>query len=201
MAPNTLLRVKLSLMMFFEYAVWGAWMPILSATLINRHIQPQAVGNTYSAMWLGCMITPFIGGQLVDRLMPSQRFLAVSHLLAAGAAFVMAMQSTPNGFILWMLIWSLMFAPSLGITNSIALHHIGELGGDEALREKNFSQIRTAGTIGWIVSGLVLTAWMSYAHVTKADTGPVPEMILTGIMGIVMVLLSLALPNTPPSTG
>src|SRR5580658_2484004 len=109
---NTSLRFRLAAMMFWEYAVWGAWMPILSATLINRHIEPQAVGNTYSALWLGCMITPFIGGQLVDRLMPSQKFLSISHLLAAGAAIVMSTQTTSGGLILWMFIWSLMFSPS-----------------------------------------------------------------------------------------
>src|SRR5579884_3917260 len=144
------LRIMLSGMMFLEYAVWGAWMPILSATLFNRHIEPVSVGMVYSALWLGCLISPFLGGQLVDRLMPSQHFLAISHLLAAGAAYVMAMQTTSSGLILWMLIWALMFAPSLGITNSIAFQHIEKIGGTEAEREREFSVIRTAGTVGWI---------------------------------------------------
>src|SRR5437762_1419000 len=54
------LRAQLAFMMFLQYAVWGAWMPILSATLINRGIQPVWVGGIYTALWLGCMVTPFI---------------------------------------------------------------------------------------------------------------------------------------------
>ncbi|HLK56855.1 MAG TPA: MFS transporter [Chthonomonadaceae bacterium] len=193
-------RIQLAVMMFLEYAVWGAWMPILSATLINRHIEPANVGTVYSALWLGCMITPFIGGQLVDRLMPSQVFLGVSHLLAAGAAYMMSQQTTASGLILWMLIWALCFAPSLGITNSIAFHHIDRMGGDEAIRERSFSIIRTAGTIGWIVAAFILVGFMTITHADpKAVTGAIPEMTLTAVLGVVMAIFSFTLPNTPPS--
>ncbi|MBV9866543.1 MAG: MFS transporter [Abitibacteriaceae bacterium] len=198
---RAIVRVLLSVMMFIEYAVWGAWMPILSATLINRGIQPQDVGNTYAALWLACIISPFIGGQLVDRFMPSQIFLAVSHLLAAGAAFMMATQTTAHGFMLWMFIWSLLFAPSLGITNSIAFFHIEKVEKDEARRERDFSWIRTAGTIGWIVAGFVLTGYMLLTHAAdpKGLHGPIPEMQLAGILGVIMAIFSLFLPHTPPA--
>src|SRR5579862_2522537 len=114
---KTSLRIQLAFMMFWEYAAWGAWMPILSATLINRHIPPASVGAVYSCLFLGCVLSPFLGGQLVDRFMPSQIFLGISHLLAAGAAYMMSLQTTASGLEVWMLIWALLFAPSLGITN------------------------------------------------------------------------------------
>src|SRR4051812_17523773 len=101
------LRLRLAGMMFLEYAIWGAWMPILGGTLYNRGVPPQTIGNVYAMMWLGCGISPFLGGQLADRVMPSQIFLALSHLLAAGAAWMFAQQTTGSGFMLWMLIWSL----------------------------------------------------------------------------------------------
>src|SRR6476469_6897899 len=98
------MRLRLAAMMFLEYAVWGAWMPILSATLFNRGVPGDAIGTIYGALWLACAITPFLSGQLVDRLMPSQRFLGISHLLAAGAAFVLSAQSTTNGYLLWLFL-------------------------------------------------------------------------------------------------
>ena len=86
--PRRKLRGLLAGMMFLEYAVWGAWMPILSATLISRNVPGGEVGNIYGGMWLACIITPFLGGQLADRWMPAQKFLSLAHLLAAGAALV-----------------------------------------------------------------------------------------------------------------
>lgn len=194
------LRFQLSAMMFLQYAVWGAWMPILSATLINRHIEPVAVGQVYAALWLGCLISPFLGGQLVDRYMPSQVFLGISHLLAAGAAYVTSIQTTASGLILWMLIWALLFAPSLGITNSIAFQQIDRMDTDEASRERDFSRIRTMGTIGWIVAAFLLTAFVQVTHADpKGITGAIPEMQLAALLGILMGIYSFTLPNTPPA--
>lgn len=193
-------RLRLAAMMFLEYAVWGAWMPILSATLFNRGVPGGDIGNIYGALWLACAITPLLSGQLVDRLMPSQWFLGISHLLAAGAAFMLSVQSTTNGYLLWLFIWALLFAPSLGITNAIALHHLDKAGLNEAGKEREFSWIRTAGTIGWIVAAFLLVGFVS---VTGADatgkTGPLTEMRLAGALGILMAIYSFTLPNTPPS--
>ena len=192
-------RLQLILMMFLEYAIWGAWMPILSATLINRGVQPAQVGYVYGALWAACIVSPFLGGQLVDRIMPSQVFLGLSHLLAAGAAFVAAQQTDPMLITLWMFLWALLFAPSLGITNSITFQQVDKFGGDEAQRERDFSIIRTAGTLGWIVAAVLLTFYMRFAHTDpKAITGPIPEMMLAGIVGLVMAVYSFTLPNTPP---
>ncbi|MDQ3812585.1 MAG: MFS transporter [Armatimonadota bacterium] len=195
------LRAVLAGMMFLEYAVWGSWMPILGATLSNRGVQPQNIGNVYAAMWLACIISPFLGGHLADRLMPSQIFLGISHLLAAGAAFILANQTTDTGIIVWMFIWALLFAPSLAITNSIAFHQIDRTGGDEASRERDFSWIRTAGTIGWIVAAFVLFGFISLTRSgdPKGVTGPIPEIQLTGLLGVIMAVYSFFLPHTPPS--
>lgn len=193
------LRVFLSGMMFLEYAVWGAWMPIIGATMINRGMEPQYIGVLFGALYLGCIVTPFIGGQLVDRFMPSQVFLGISHLLAAAAAWWVAGQTTVWGLIGSMFVWALLFAPSLGITNSIAFYHIDRISSDEAEREREFSWIRTAGTLGWIVASFLLFYYMTLTHADpKAKVGAIPEMQLTAILGVVMGLYSFLLPNTPP---
>src|SRR6476619_4740239 len=121
-------RIPLAAMMFLEYAVWGAWTPILGATLASRlHASGAEIGLVYLMLWVACIITPFIGGQLVDRYLPSQVFLGIAHLIGAGAAWMMSQQTEigsiglfpphATGLVLWMGIWSLVFAPTLGITN------------------------------------------------------------------------------------
>lgn len=193
-------RALLTGMMFLEYAAWGAWMPILGATLTNRGVAPQEIGFVYAALYLACIITPFLGGQLVDRLMPSQVFLGLSHLLGAVAAFLCARQTTAWGVIGWLFVWALFFAPTLGITNSIAFFHIDREGGDEAHRERIFSWIRTAGTLGWIVAAFILVWYMRATGADpKASHGAIPEMMLTGWLGVAMGLFCFLLPNTPPA--
>ncbi|CCW36078.1 sugar phosphate permease [Chthonomonas calidirosea] len=194
------LRMRLILMMFWEYAAWGAWMPIISDTLEHRGISATSTGAIFGAFWLGCVITPFIGGQIADRFMPSQIFLGIAHILAAIAAFTMAHQHSVIGLYASMLAWSLVFAPTLGITNSITLHHVSRYVENEKIREREFSIIRTAGTIGWIVAAFLYLAYTRLTHYQAENLNtPIAEMMLTGILNLVMaVTCFFILPNTPP---
>jgi nucleoside transporter len=194
-------RVPLAAMMFLEYAVWGAWTPILGATLASRlHASGFEIGLVYLMLWAACILTPFIGGQLVDRYMPSQIFLGIAHLIGAVAAWMMAYQTDINGLALWMGVWSLAFAPTLGITNSIAFHHLNRPGSTEKQRERDFSVVRTAGTLGWIVAGLILS-W--YLHELRGKgvaphVVPFEEMQFAAFFGVILGLYSFMLPHTPP---
>jgi nucleoside transporter len=187
-------------MMFLQYAVWGAWMPVLSATLVGRlNATGDQIGNVYLMIWAACIITPFIGGQLVDRYMPSQVFLGIAHLIGAAAAWAMAYQTDISGITLWMAIWSLVFAPTLGITNSIAFRHLNQPGTTAVERDRDFSIVRTAGTFGWIVAGLILTAYLHWRRPVPGQIAPFEEMQLTAVFGVILGLFSFALPHTPPA--
>ena len=195
-----LVYVLLGAMMFLEYAVWGAWMPVLSGTLSERGIAPVEIGYVYSALWLACIISPFLGGQLVDRIMPSQVYLALTHLLGAAVAFWTAQQTSVPALIGGMFVWSLLFAPSLGITNSIAFFQIDKTAEGADKREKIFAVIRTLGSIGWIIAAFLRLGLINVAHMDlSGKTGAISELVLTGILGLVMAVFALALPHTPPT--
>jgi nucleoside transporter len=194
------LRVMLSAMMFLQYAAWGSWMPVIGATLGNRFGKETGtvVGNVFTALWLGCMFAPF-AGQLVDRLMPGQVFLGITNLLAAGAAFQMANQTTSSGLFIWMFIWAILFMPGTSITNAIAFSQIEKTDTDEASRERTFSWIRSFGTFGWVAAAFALLAFINATNAGNEATGPIREMQLTGIFCIIMGIYSFFLPNTPPT--
>lgn len=195
-------RARLAGMMFLQYAVWGAWTPVLGATLASRlNATGAEIGAVYGVLWLACILTPFLGGQLVDRYMPSQVFLAVAHLVGALAAWMMAGQSQIGGLITWMWVWALFYAPSLGITNSIAFHHISRGGRSERDQERDFAVIRTAGTIGWIVAGVALSAYLTWKGAPTTPGGFVPfeEMQLTALLALIFGVYALTLPHTPPA--
>jgi nucleoside transporter len=191
----------LAAMMFFEYAVWGSWTPIFAETVGHRlNATGAAIGAIYGVLWLACIITPFIGGQLVDRYMPSQVFMGIAAIVCTFSAWMMANQSTVDGIVIWMWVWSLAFAPTLGITNSIVFHHVSNNGESEAQQEKDFSVIRTAGTIGWALTGWALTAYLlSRPEVPKGTWRPFEEMQFAAVLGALLAIVSFILPNTPPS--
>jgi len=149
------MRTRLLVMMFLQYAIWGAWAPVLWPHLTGPlgMTQTQA-GWVFGTLWLACMLAPFTGGQLVDRWVPTQLFLGVAHLAAGAVLIALGMASPAPGqaFWLWMPLmgaYALLYAPTLALTNSLALTHLGA--------ERDFGRVRVGGTIGWIVSGLVLS--------------------------------------------
>ncbi|MGC8862197.1 MAG: MFS transporter [Armatimonadota bacterium] len=185
-------RIRLSAMMFLQYAIWGAWAPFLWEFLTSK--PPSGPGMTdpqaafiFGLLWLACILAPFTGGQIADRWVPTQWFLAVVHL-AGGAVMIAASRTTGfRSMTLLMGLYSLLYAPTLALTNSLGFHHIGD--------EKQFGKIRVWGTIGWICAGLLLSLWRSVG----VPKGVADCLMLSGVLSLVMGVYCLFLPHTPPA--
>ena len=210
MSKNLRTRVLLGAMMFFQYAAWGAWAPVLGATLGSPDgifkAPGAAIGAIFGILWLACIVVPFVGGQLVDRKVPGQIFMGVAGIVCAGSAYVMSSQTQVGDMIgglipvsglgLWLVIWSVAFAPTIGIGNSITLHHLSqEEGSTEAEREKAFSMIRTMGTIGWVVVAFAVM-WAK----ENLKSIPVSEMTISTGAAVLWAIASFLVPHTPPKT-
>lgn len=210
MSKNLRTRVLLGAMMFFQYAAWGAWAPVLGATLGSEtgifKAPGAAIGAIFGILWLACIVVPFVGGQLVDRKVPGQIFMGVAGIVCAGSAYVMSSQTQigdmigglipVSGLGLWLVIWSIAFAPTIAIGNSITLHHLGqEEGSTEAEREKAFSIIRTMGTIGWVVVAFAVM-WAK----ENLKSIPVSEMTISTGAAVLWAIASFLVPHTPPKT-
>jgi nucleoside transporter len=174
-----LLKIRLAVMMFLQYAIWGAWAPILGQDLNGLSFSGIEIGWIYSALPLACIVGPLIGGQFVDRYVPTQRFLGVAHLLGAGALWIMAARTEFPSMMPVVLVWGVLFAPTLALTNSICFIHLKN-------SNRDFPWIRTAGTIGWIVAGALLTTWR-----LNPSTLELPSALLG--------VFCFTLPHTPPN--
>lgn len=197
------LFVMLGAMMFLQYAVWGAWTPLLSATLGAQSgffkAPGAAIGGIYGILWLAFIFAP-IAGQLVDRYMPGQVFLGIAAAICTVSAWMMSQQQTLGGISMWMWVWAICYAPTIGVTNSIVFYHLSKLPIDDHARERYFSIIRTAGTIGWIASAFILKAYMdSQPKVAAGTWAPIPELQMTAYFGILLTIVAFLIPNTPPS--
>ncbi len=185
------MRWRLGVMMFLQYAIWGAWAPFLWPFLTDKEAglgmtDPQAA-FIFGLLWLACILAPFTGGQIADRYVPTQRFLGVVHLLG-GACIIAA--SKARGFTnvaLLMGAYSLLYAPTLALTNSLAFHHLKN--------EKDFGGIRVWGTIGWICAGFILTIWRNMG----IPAGVADCLMLSGVISLLMGIYCFTLPHTPPA--
>jgi nucleoside transporter len=185
-------KFRLGAMMFLQYAIWGSWMPVLSAFLQNN-LGFNAVQTSliYSLLPLATIISPFVGGQFADRWFPTQKVIAVLQL-AGGVLLISMAGITTFSPLMWlMLLYSLIYAPTLALTNSIAFVNLKN-------SEKEFGAIRVWGTIGWIAAGLVLAGWRSLAKSPEGIAVRGDTLLLAGIFSFIMGILSFALPQTPP---
>lgn len=180
--------VRLGAMMFLQYAIWGAWTPVMWSYVKGLGFSDYQAGLVFSALWLACILAPFTGGQVADRWMPSQWFLALVHAAGAIILYVMAGAQDFTPFIVLMGVYALLYAPTLAVTNAVAFEHIED-------REKEFGVIRVLGTLGWIVAGLMLTGMRS---MTLTVEGRGDLLVLSAALSVLMAIVCLTLPHTPP---
>jgi len=197
------LRTKLSLMMFLQYAIWGAWLPFLWSFLKDfRMMSGDDIGYMFAAGAVGAIIGPFLAGQMADRWFATEKMLAVSHLIGAVLIWQLATIDTFNGFLIFSLIYGIVYAPTLALTNSLAFHHLPSV-------ERDFGKVRLWGTFGWIAVGVGMGHWLGLMHspadltgdslVAAQIAGKADAFRLSGILGVVMAGFCLFLPSTPPS--
>ncbi len=152
---SALLYPRLATMMFLQYAIWGVWLPILS-----RYLQASpaegGLGFTPAQVGLiggvggaiGAVTAPFVAGQLADRYFATQKFLAF--LLFAGGAviFTLAFQTSFAAWLGLSMLYSVLFMPTLGLSNSLSFAHLED-------PERRFPLVRVWGTIGWIAASWI----------------------------------------------
>jgi len=198
-----MLRVRLSFMMFLQYAIWGAWLPILYPFLLgHRGFTLGETGLCLAAGAVGAIFGPFIAGQLADRTIATEKLLAISHFIGALLVFMLATAESFPTFVLLSALYGFVYAPTLSLTNSLAFAHITD-------RDRDFGPVRLWGTIGWIVAGILVGQALLRLHSPEGvsaeelraaqDAGRVIAFHLSAILGIAMGLYCLTLPYTPPT--
>jgi len=189
------LNVRLSAMMFLQYAIWGAWLPILYPFLMgHRAFTLEQTGMVLMAGAVGAILGPFIAGQVADRWFATEKFLGISHLLGAGLVWTLADTADYSTFLWMSLIYGLVYSPTLALTNSLAFAHVPD-------RDRDFGRVRIWGTVGWIAAGIAVGQWLLFHHVDAVDAGRADAFKLSAILGGLMGVFCFTLPHTPPTAG
>ncbi len=174
----------LALMMFLEYFIWGAWY-VTMGTYMSENLQSSGIdiGAAYSALAIATIISPFFVGMFADRFFAAQKLMGVLHIVGAVVLFLATIITNNTVFFWVILLYSLLYMPTIALSNSIAFNQMTDPG-------RQFPWIRVFGTVGWIAAGLMIAT----LGIEKTSSTFMMAASVSAILGI----LSFLLPNTPP---
>jgi len=205
-------RFGLSAMMFLQYAVWGAWLPLLGRYLLATTDEGgMGFSGTQMGMILGlagsigAVTSPFIAGQFADRYFRAERVLATLLILGGAVKFYTASQTTFGMWLGLSIIYSVLYMPTLALSNSVAFANLND-------SEAEFPRVRVWGTIGWIAASWIfpwiyLQSDLEFQKMPPFLAGPEVENVtgklveslrFSGIISVCYGLFCLTLPSTPP---
>ena len=189
----TAANTRMSVMMFLEYLIWGSWLPLLALYLGGvLGFSGSEIGWIFATQAIACVFGLYFGGQIADRLLSTEKLLAVLHLVGGLAMFALAYQTTFWSFFFVMLVYQLAYMPTMSLTNAVVFHHVAD-------PQRDFGRIRLWGTIGWIAASWPFVFIL--AGKTGAELNAALSSIFTvaGVASIALAGFSLTLPHTPPA--
>ncbi len=190
MSQSSNLVFRLSIMMFLQFFIWGAWYTSVAVYMTELGMK-DLTHWPYTVNPVAAIVAPFFLGLVADRYFATERVLGVLHVLGGLILFITPQASaSPVLFITLLLAYNLCYMPTLGLANSLAFHHIEN-------QEKQFPVIRVFGTIGWIVAGLFISFILGRITGQIAEKTPMP-LYTAGAASVLLGLFSFSLPHTPP---
>ena len=182
---NVKLAARLSLMMFLQFFIWGAWYVTVGNYMAAVGLSDM-IYMAYTVGPVAALVSPFLLGRVADRFFATEKVLGVLNLVGGFALGAASFVGGDSGhlFISLLLLHTICFFPTIGLTSTLTFHHISH-------PEKHFPLIRVYGSVGWIVAGVLVS------YVLAADETPVPLQIAS-VASLIMGIYCFTLPHTPP---
>ena len=188
------IKLRLSLMMFLQFFIWGGWFVTLGTFLAqNLKADGAQTALAFSTQSWGAIIAPVFIGLVADRFFNAERLLGILHLIGAVLMYLMYQATDFDAFYPLVLGYMLAYMPTLALVNSVSFAQLRR-------PEAEFGQIRVWGTVGWIVAGLVISfafGWDSQSAI--ADGMLQYTFLLCAMASLALGLYSFSLPATPPA--
>lgn len=207
-------RFKLFAMMFLEFFIWGAWLPLIFGYLPSLGFSPFQQSLILNAFPVAAILAMFFSNQFADRYFAAERFLAVSHLIGGLSILALYWVTDFTTFFALMLVHCIFYVPTISITNAIAFANMKDA-------QEEFGIVRMGGTIGWIAAAwppvFLLVDWTKVraseatgafawldAVLSSGLQGQAIQdatrwtYVVAGVASLLLAALSLGLPHTPP---
>lgn len=181
-------RFQLSVMMFLEFFIWGAWLPKTFGYLGTLQFDWWEKALAMNAFAIASILAMFFSNQFADRNFAAEKFLAFSQLVGGLAILALTWVTDFWPFFLLLLVHSIFYVPTISITNSIAFANVKD-------PQNEFGPVRLWGTIGWIAASAPMVFILAGEGAAEATRY---IYLVAGIASLVLAAYSLALPHTPP---
>lgn len=193
MSPRAL-AARLAAMYFLQYSLFAAQGILLAGHMRDLGFSGVQIGYVYGTGSLAAIVSPVLAGWLADHVLPTQRLAGACYLTCAPIlAWAWRQDSFPG---LWMALclFQLLHAPTMALTNVIALHHLPD--------PRRIGHVRAWGTVGWVAMSwclsLYLTQWEAHAPgASHLGDG----LVVAALLAVVTGLYCVSLPHTPPGGG
>jgi nucleoside transporter len=187
-------RIQLSFMMFLEFFIWGGWFVTLG-TFLNNNLGATGgqAASVFSTQSWGAIIAPFVIGLIADRYINAEKILGALHIVGAILMYQMYNAGNIGVFYPYVLAYMILYMPTIALVNSVSFKQMKD-------PEKEFSNIRVFGTIGWIVAGLLISFLFHWDTEENTAKGLLKNtFLMSSIASLALGLFSFTLPKTPPS--
>ena len=158
----------------------------------NLNATGGQIAMAFSTQSWGAIIAPFFIGLIADRYFNAEKILGILHLLGSGLLLLMSQTSDFSVFYLYVFSYMLLYMPTLALVNSVSFNQMNDTASE-------FPLIRTFGTIGWIISGVVISyvfSWDTQDSITSGSLSNTFKMV--ALASLILGAFSFSLPKTPP---
>ena len=188
-----MITLRLSLMMFLQFFIWGGWFVTLGTYLSNTlQANGGQIGMAFSTQSWGAIIAPFIIGLIADRFFNAEKILGILHIVGAVLMFFMYQADSFSSFYPYVLAYMIAYMPTLALVNSVSFGQMDD-------PSKQFGKVRVWGTVGWVVAGLMISYAFSWDSAQSISDGMLKNtFLLCSIASLALGIFSFTLPNTPP---
>ena len=198
---NNGISIRLIIMNFLQYAIWGAYLTSMGSYLVNIGLGAK-IGIFYAMQGIVSIFMPAIIGIIADKYIQAQKVLGLCHgiaglaMIAAGYYGLVAGDSVNFATLFSLYSISVAFyMPTIALSNSVAYSGLEKFGMDTV---KNFPPIRVFGTVGFICSMLFVN-FMSIDGVQFQLS--YNQFFTSGVIGLVLAAYAFTLPACPVAKG
>ncbi len=182
------LRFRLTLMSFFQFFVWGAWLiTVANYWFGTKQWEGAQFGAIFSTMGIASVFMPTLCGIIADRWLNAERLYGILHILGGLTLLYVPQVDNPSEFFWVILVAMIFYMPTIALSNSVAYHALKKYDLDVI---KDFPPIRVWGTIGFIVA-----MWITNLTGNKASAN---QFYIAGIAAIALGIYSFSLPKCEP---
>ena len=198
---NNGISIRLIIMNFLQYAIWGAYLTSMGSYLVNIGLGAK-IGIFYAMQGIVSIFMPAIIGIIADKYIQAQKVLGLCHgiaglaMIAAGYYGLVAGDSVNFATLFFLYSISVAFyMPTIALSNSVAYSGLEKFGMDTV---KDFPPIRVFGTVGFICSMLFVN-FMSIDGIQFQLS--YNQFFTSGVIGLVLAAYAFTLPACPVAKG